>query len=210
MQPGSRPRPALRLSHVPVPLQMEKDETVSDCSPHIANIGRLVEVSGRLPRGLPGSFPPASSSTAPVSGPRLVSSVPSVPSEPGSGPEAPPLLPPEDSAREALSPAPPPQPALGTPPSPCPPEEGVALQSCPGARGRARASPALTAGQALAGGSRAPPCGRRGDCRVPVGQAPPDRAPDWLPPFQDMENKIRSTLNEIYFGKTKDIVNGLR
>lgn len=26
-------------------LQMEKDETVSDCSPHIANIGRLVEVS---------------------------------------------------------------------------------------------------------------------------------------------------------------------
>lgn len=91
---------------------MEKDETVSDCSPHIANIGRLVEVSGRLPRGFPGSFPPASSSTAPVSGPRLVSSVPS---EPGSGPEAPPLLPPEDSAREALSPAPPPQPALGNP-----------------------------------------------------------------------------------------------
>lgn len=30
---------------------MEKDETVSDCSPHIANIGRLVEVSGlRLTR----------------------------------------------------------------------------------------------------------------------------------------------------------------
>ena len=29
-------------------------------------------------------------------------------------------------------------------------------------------------------------------------------------PHQDMENKIRSTLNEIYFGKTKDIVNGLR
>ena len=27
---------------------------------------------------------------------------------------------------------------------------------------------------------------------------------------QDMENKIRSTLNEIYFGKTKDIVNDLR
>jgi len=25
-----------------------------------------------------------------------------------------------------------------------------------------------------------------------------------------MENKIRHTLNEIYFGKTKDIVNGLR
>lgn len=25
-----------------------------------------------------------------------------------------------------------------------------------------------------------------------------------------MENKIRNTLNEIYFGKTKDIVNGLR
>lgn len=29
-------------------------------------------------------------------------------------------------------------------------------------------------------------------------------------PWQDMENKIRTTLNEIYFGKTKDIVNGLR
>ena len=28
--------------------------------------------------------------------------------------------------------------------------------------------------------------------------------------FQDMENKIRNTMNEIYFGKTKDIVNGLR
>jgi capping protein beta len=27
---------------------------------------------------------------------------------------------------------------------------------------------------------------------------------------EDMENKIRSTLNEIYFGKTLDIVNGLR
>ena len=25
-----------------------------------------------------------------------------------------------------------------------------------------------------------------------------------------MENKIRLTLNEIYFGKTRDIVNGLR
>lgn len=25
-----------------------------------------------------------------------------------------------------------------------------------------------------------------------------------------MENKIRNTLNEIYFGKTKDVVNGLR
>jgi len=28
--------------------------------------------------------------------------------------------------------------------------------------------------------------------------------------LQDMENKIRNTLNDIYFGKTKDIVNGLR
>lgn len=27
---------------------------------------------------------------------------------------------------------------------------------------------------------------------------------------QDMENKIRNTLNDIYFSKTKDIVNGLR
>ena len=28
--------------------------------------------------------------------------------------------------------------------------------------------------------------------------------------MEDMENKIRNTLNEIYFGKTRDIVNGLR
>lgn len=28
--------------------------------------------------------------------------------------------------------------------------------------------------------------------------------------IEDMENKIRNTLNEIYFGKTKDVVNGLR
>lgn len=42
---------------------------MSDCSPHIANIGRLVEVSGHLL----GSFPPASSRAVPVSGPRLVS-----------------------------------------------------------------------------------------------------------------------------------------
>jgi len=27
---------------------------------------------------------------------------------------------------------------------------------------------------------------------------------------EDMENKMRNTLNEIYFGKTKDIVNSLR
>lgn len=27
---------------------------------------------------------------------------------------------------------------------------------------------------------------------------------------EDMENKMRSTLNEIYFGKTKDIVNDVR
>lgn len=27
---------------------------------------------------------------------------------------------------------------------------------------------------------------------------------------EDMENKIRNTLNEIYFSKTKDIVNSLR
>jgi capping protein (actin filament) muscle Z-line, beta len=26
--------------------------------------------------------------------------------------------------------------------------------------------------------------------------------------IEDMENKIRNTLNEIYFGKTKDVVNG--
>lgn len=28
--------------------------------------------------------------------------------------------------------------------------------------------------------------------------------------FQNMENKIRNTLNEIYFGKTRDIMNSLR
>ncbi len=28
--------------------------------------------------------------------------------------------------------------------------------------------------------------------------------------YQDMENKMRNTLNELYFGKTKDIVNDLR
>lgn len=28
--------------------------------------------------------------------------------------------------------------------------------------------------------------------------------------FQEMENKIRTTLNEIYFGKTKQVVNSLR
>ena len=28
--------------------------------------------------------------------------------------------------------------------------------------------------------------------------------------LQEMENKIRNTLNEIYFGKTRDIVYGLR
>ena len=27
---------------------------------------------------------------------------------------------------------------------------------------------------------------------------------------EDMENKIRQTLNSIYFGKTKDILNSLR
>uniref|UniRef100_A0A8C0MKB1 F-actin-capping protein subunit beta n=1 Tax=Canis lupus familiaris TaxID=9615 RepID=A0A8C0MKB1_CANLF len=37
--------------------QMEKDETVSDCSPHIANIGRLVEVSA--PRAPPRGAAPA-------------------------------------------------------------------------------------------------------------------------------------------------------
>ena len=33
---------------------------------------------------------------------------------------------------------------------------------------------------------------------------------DYMYCLQDMENKIRQTLNEIYFGKTKDIVNDLR
>ena len=28
--------------------------------------------------------------------------------------------------------------------------------------------------------------------------------------IEEMENKMRNTLNEIYFGKTKDIVNDLR
>ena len=29
-------------------------------------------------------------------------------------------------------------------------------------------------------------------------------------PSQEMENKIRNSMNDVYFGKTKDIVNGLR
>ena len=32
----------------------------------------------------------------------------------------------------------------------------------------------------------------------------------WPHPLQDMENKMRQTLNEIYFGKTKDVLNDLR
>jgi len=28
--------------------------------------------------------------------------------------------------------------------------------------------------------------------------------------LKEMESRIRNTLNDIYFGKTKDIVNGLR
>lgn len=32
----------------------------------------------------------------------------------------------------------------------------------------------------------------------------------FLPFLKDMENKMRNTLNDIYFGKTKDIVNALR
>lgn len=56
-----------------------------------------------------------------------------------------------------------------------------------------------------------PPCGHSRDCRD-AGGGKEGTGPTRLTelPFQDMENKIRSTLNEIYFGKTKDIVNGLR
>lgn len=32
----------------------------------------------------------------------------------------------------------------------------------------------------------------------------------YVSPTQEMENKMRTTLNEIYFSKTKDIVNDLR
>lgn len=46
--------------------------------------------------------------------------------------------------------------------------------------------------------------------QVGVGLVSCGLAPLTHLPSQDMENKIRSTLNEIYFGKTKDIVNGLR
>ncbi|KAK7791336.1 hypothetical protein R5R35_011720 [Gryllus longicercus] len=44
---------------------------------------------------------------------------------------------------------------------------------------------------------------------APVGEASPHIA-NIGRMVEDMENKIRNTLNEIYFGKTKDIVNGLR
>lgn len=47
--PGAPAFPNLQECSV---FQMEKDETVSDCSPHIANIGRLVEVSGPRAPGL--------------------------------------------------------------------------------------------------------------------------------------------------------------
>lgn len=44
--PGHLPAPRFPvMDSLCFPLQMEKDETVSDSSPHIANIGRLVEVS---------------------------------------------------------------------------------------------------------------------------------------------------------------------
>jgi len=174
---------------------------VSDCSPHIANIGRLVEVSGCLPQGLPGGFPPASSSAAPISGPRLVSSAPS---EPSSEPEAPPLRPPEDSVWEALSPDPLHRVRVqtgATPrhrPFPTPSGRRGCSAECPPARTNGRPGP----GRGLPCTPVWPPRGLQG-----AGGA---GAPDWPPPFQDMENKIRSTLNEIYFGKTKDIVNGLR
>ncbi|UYV66377.1 CAPZB [Cordylochernes scorpioides] len=43
----------------------------------------------------------------------------------------------------------------------------------------------------------------------PVGESSPHIA-NIGRMVEDMENKIRNTLNDIYFGKTKDIVNGLR
>ena len=70
--------------------------------------------------------------------------------------------------------------------------------------GRAAPSPALAHSTCLHPAVTAGTAGVRGGRREGV----PVSLTGLL--FQDMENKIRSTLNEIYFGKTKDIVNGLR
>ncbi|XP_055340176.1 F-actin-capping protein subunit beta-like [Paramacrobiotus metropolitanus] len=50
---------------------------------------------------------------------------------------------------------------------------------------------------------------RQAEMDSPVNEASPHIA-NIGRMVEDMENKIRNTLNEIYFGKTKDIVNGLR
>lgn len=50
---------------------------------------------------------------------------------------------------------------------------------------------------------------RQADMDCPVSDASPHIA-NIGRMVEDMENKIRSTLNEIYFGKTKDVVNDLR
>ncbi|KAG8192644.1 hypothetical protein JTE90_017206 [Oedothorax gibbosus] len=50
---------------------------------------------------------------------------------------------------------------------------------------------------------------RQNECDSNVNEANPHIA-NIGKMVEDMENKIRNTLNEIYFGKTKDIANGLR
>lgn len=63
----------------------------------------------------------------------------------------------------------------------------------------------VTSGTMNLGGSLT----RQAESESPVNEANPHIA-NIGRMVEDMENKIRNTLNEIYFGKTKDIVNGLR
>lgn len=63
----------------------------------------------------------------------------------------------------------------------------------------------VTSGTMNLGGSLT----RQAESESPVNEANPHIA-NIGRMVEDMENKIRNTLNEIYFGKTKDIVNALR
>nr|ACO15606.1 F-actin-capping protein subunit beta [Caligus clemensi] len=51
---------------------------------------------------------------------------------------------------------------------------------------------------------------RQIDCDFPLNESSSPHIANIGRLVEDMENKIRNTLNEIYFGKTRDIVHGLR